>query len=119
MKMKLFLCVLCLAFFADGLLPQTAPVDEAARLTQVEMMQNQQGEALRIIAEDLGQIKRNSRTEFMWSVGLVLAIFVAGVCLSPSDADTIQRLYGEDAGYAPANGCQNVGSAGRNGSAAD
>ena len=81
MKMKLFLCVLCLALFADGLLPQTAPVDEAARLTQVEMMQNQQGEALRIIAEDLGQIKRNSRTEFMWSVGLVLAIFVAGYAL--------------------------------------
>jgi len=80
-KMKLFLCVLCLALFADGLLPQTAPVDEAARLTQVEMMQKQQGEVVRSIAEDLGQIKRNSRTEFMWSVGLVLAIFVAGYAL--------------------------------------
>ena len=81
MKMKLFLCVLCLALFADGLLPQTAPVDEAARLTQVEMMQKQQGEVVRSIAGDLGQIKRNSRTEFMWSVGLVLAIFVAGYAL--------------------------------------
>ncbi len=81
MKTKLFLCVLCLALFADGLLPQTAPVDEAARLTQVEMMQKQQGEAVRSIADDLGQIKRNSRTEFMWSVGLVLAIFVAGYAL--------------------------------------
>ncbi len=74
MKMKLFLCVLCLALFAEGLLPQTAPVDEATRLTQVELALGRQ-------AEDISEIKRSSRTEFMWAVGLVLAIFIAGYAL--------------------------------------
>lgn len=74
MKLKLFLCVLCLSLFADGLLPQTAPVDEAARLTRVEMAVERQ-------AGDISELKRSSRTEFLWAVGLVLAMFVAAYAL--------------------------------------
>ena len=81
MKMKLFLCVLCLAFFADGLLPQTAPVDEATRLAQVEMMQEIQGEAIREVTTELHQINQGLDRQFMWSVGIVVALFVAGYAL--------------------------------------
>lgn len=81
MKMKLFLCVLCLAFFADGLLPQTAPVDDATRLAQVEMMQEIQGEAIREVTTQLHQINQGLDRQFMWSVGIVLALFVAGYAL--------------------------------------
>lgn len=81
MKMKLFLCALCLAFFAEGLLPQTAPVDEATRLTQVEMRQEQQGEAIRAMTAQLRQINQGLDRQLMWSVGIVLALFIAGYAL--------------------------------------
>ena len=77
MKMKLFLCVLCLAFFADGLLPQTAPVDEATRLTQVEIALEFQNKQLGRMEGTMGRIDGRLDGMLMWVIGLFVGFGIA------------------------------------------
>ena len=77
MKMKLFLCVLCLAFFADGLLPQTAPVDEATRLTQVEIALEFQNKQLGRMEGTMDRIDGQMDGMLMWVIGLFVGFGIA------------------------------------------
>lgn len=77
MKMKLFLCVLCLAFFADGLLPQTAPVDEATRLAQVEIALEFQNKQLSRMEGTMDRIDGQMDGMLMWVIGLFVGFGIA------------------------------------------